>query len=180
MRILGVTIEVAVEAETDVPADTAVEGTQKTETTEIEMEIEGNINKGIMTIEVKPKKIRREVAGNSGMIMGTETIETEEMAKVVDEVENGTIIEIKVMGTEDGGIDGINIRNTHLKVIIQGPIIRTPIITDHHPWDIKVNTNSHLHNTHRILPPTVSKSTTTSAIPSSNECMSAVSQPRTL
>ena len=141
-----------VEAETDVPVDATAEVTRKTEMTEIEMEIEGNTNKGIMTIEVKPKKILLEVAGNSGMITGIETIGTEEMAKEVEEVKYGAIIEVKVIGIEDGGVDGINIRNTHLKVIVQGPIIRIPIITDHHPWDIKVSINSHLHNTHPIIP----------------------------
>ena len=150
--ILGVTIEVVVEAETDVPADAEAEVTLKTETTEIGMEIKVNTNKGIMTIEVKTRKIPLEVAGSSEMIMGIETIGTEEMAKVVEGVENGTITKIKVMGVEDGGIDGINICNTHLKVIVQGPTIRTPIIIDHHPWDIKVSINSHLHNTHRIIP----------------------------
>ena len=150
MTILGVTIKVAVEAETDVPAD--AEATLKTETTKIGMEIEVNTNKGIMTIEVKTRKISLEVTENSRMIMGIETIETEEMAKVVEEVKNGTITKVKVMGVEDGGIDGINIHNTHLKVIAQGPTIRTPIIIDHHPWDIKVSINSHLHNTHRIIP----------------------------
>ena len=35
--------------------------------------------------------------------MGTEIIGTEEMAKVVEEVENGTITKVKVTGVEDGG-----------------------------------------------------------------------------
>ena len=152
MRILGVTIEVAVKAETDAPADAAAEVTRKTGTTEIEKEIEENTNKGIMTTEVKAKKILLEVAGNNGMKKGIETIGTEEMPKEGAKVEIGIIIEVKVMEIEDGGVDGINIHNIHLKAIIQGPIIRTPIIIDHHQWDIKVNINSHLHNTHPIIP----------------------------
>ena len=153
MRSLEVTIEVTAEVETDAPADAAAEETRKTGMTEIEKEIEENINKGIMIIEVKAKNILLEVTRNNGMITGTETTGTEEMAKVVDEVENGTIIiKVKVMKTEVGVIDGINIRNIHPKAITQGPIIRTPIIINHHQWDIKVNINSHLYNTHPIIP----------------------------
>ena len=152
MKILGVTIEVEVEAETDVPMDVEVEVTLKTGTTETGMEIEGNINKGTMTIEVKSKKIPLEVIGNSGIITGIEIIGTEEIAKVVEEVENGTIIKVKVMGVEDWDMDGIHIHNTHCKVIAKGSTIRTPIIIDRHPWDIKVSINSHLHNTHSIIP----------------------------
>ena len=152
MRSFGITIEVTVKVETDAPADAAAEVAQKTGTTETEKEIEENTNKGIMTIEVKAKKILLEVAGNNGMKKGLETIGIEEMPKEGAKVEIGIIIEVKVIETEVGGIDGINIRNIHLKAITQGPIIRTPIITNHHQWDIKVNINSHLHNIHPIIP----------------------------
>ena len=74
MMILGVTIKVTVEVETDIPAVTEAEVTQKTEMTEMGMEIEVNTKKGIMTIEVKTKKIPLAVAENNGMIMGIETI----------------------------------------------------------------------------------------------------------
>ena len=85
--------------------------------------------------------------------MGIEIIGIEEeMAKVVEEVKNGTLTKVKVMGIEDGDVDGINIHNSHLKVMPQGPTIRTRIITDHHPWDIKVNISNHLHNTHPTIP----------------------------
>ena len=102
MRILGVTIEVTVKAETDAPADAVVVVTQKTGTTEIEKEIEENTNKGIMTIEVKAKKILLVVAGNNGMKKGIETIGIEEMPKEGAKVEIGIIIEVKVMEIEVG------------------------------------------------------------------------------
>ena len=106
-------------------------------------------------IEGEGKKIRFEDSDDLGMEMTlitmTETIETEiQMGKVIlTGEEDGTImVEVKDIVIVAEGEDGIPISNITIQGINNNPNSQIPIIIIHHLWDISIDTQSHMSNTH--------------------------------
>ena len=105
-------------------------------------------------IEGEGKKIHLEGAADNGMEMTlitvTETtgIEIPMVKVILTGVEDGIIItEVKDIVIVEEGEDGIPINN----IIIQGinnPNFQTQIIIVHRLWDINIDTQSHMSNTH--------------------------------
>ena len=137
MKIIGEIIGAEEGVETEVPEVEEGDITKiigMTETVE-------EINKDIMIIGDKDKKILRVVAESSGTIM---TIGTEgRMDKEAAEERNGRKEEVKVMGIEVEVVDGTHTSNTLPKVILQTHSIKIQTTTALRLWDIKPRIHRH-------------------------------------
>ena len=106
-------------------------------------------------IEGKGKKIHFEGAKDNGMEMTpitmieTTGIEIPKVKVMLIGVEDGIIIiEVKDIVIGEEGEDGIPISNITIQGINNKPNIQTQIIIVHQLWDINIDTQSHINNTH--------------------------------
>ena len=113
------------------------------------------VNGTFITVEVVDKTIHIEVDTDSGKVM-TLTTETETIGieipmvkEVLIGVDNGIIMaEAKDTVIVAEGEDGIPISNITIQCTNKNPSFQTQIITDHHQWDINIDTQSHMDNIH--------------------------------
>ena len=112
-------------------------------------------HKGIFSItEVEVKIIHFEGDEDSGMEM-TPIIVTEITGMEIPKVkviligaEDGIIVEVRDIVIGEEGEDGILISNIMTQGTKNRHSLQTRIITTHHLWDINIDTQSHMSNTH--------------------------------